>query len=81
MISVLTIIPEFLVLIDTYFFVNLLMTNTTTTTIAMTINIPKPIPALKIPSIASQEVNKKGTSNSVITVRGFIFFILFLFFE
>ena len=79
MISMETIIPKFLILNDTYFFVNLLMTNTITTTTAMTINIPKPIPALKMLSIASQEVNKKEVKNSVVAPSKFVFFIIFFF--
>lgn len=53
------------------------MTNTTTTSIATIINIPKPIPALNTPSITSQEVNNNEIKNSVITLSEFIFFIEF----
>ena len=38
-----------------------------TTSTAITINIPKPIPALKIPSIASQELNRNKSKNIGIT--------------
>lgn len=48
----------------------------TATTIA--INIPKPIPTLKMPFIASQEVNKKGRMNSIIILIGFTFFMCFI---
>lgn len=55
------------------------MITTITTTTAMAMNIPKPIPALKIPSITSQEVKKKESRNSVLTVIRFIFFMTNLF--
>ena len=53
------------------------MTNTITTTTAMTRNIPRPIPALNIPSITSQEVNKNEINKSVIILSEFIFFMVF----
>lgn len=65
-----------------YFFVILPITNTIITIItiiAITINIPNPIPALKIPSITSQEVSNKERRKRLITLNRFIFFmILFL---
>lgn len=62
-----------------YFFVILPITNTIITIIAITINIPNPIPALKIPSITSQEVSNKERRKRLITLNWFIFFmILFL---
>jgi len=68
-----------LILAVIYFFVILLITNTITTRTAITKNIPKPIPALKIPSITSQEVNKKEMNSSAITLNTFIFFIIHFF--
>lgn len=65
--------------IDSYFFANLTRINTITTITAAAMNIPKPIPALKIPSIASQEVKKKERRSSVLTESGFIFFMIILF--
>jgi hypothetical protein len=56
----------------------LLITNTITTTTAMTRNIPRPIPALNMPSITSQEVNKNEIKNSAITLSEFIFFMVLL---
>jgi len=55
------------------------MITTIAATTAMVMNIPKPIPALKIPSITSQEVKKKERRNSVLTVNGFIFFMINLY--
>lgn len=36
---------------------------------AITMKIPKPIPALKIPAIASQEVSKNGSIRKTTNVR------------
>lgn len=48
-------------------------------TTASTIKIPKPIPALKIPAIASQELRAKDINSNADTVRKLNFFIsLFL---
>ena len=48
---------------------------TTNTITAITIKIPKPIPALKIPAIASQELKNTVISDKANTVRSFEFFI------
>ena len=60
-----------------YFLDNLATTNITIAINAMTINIPKLIPALKMPSMASQEVNKNKVKNNVIIEMGLIFFMVF----
>lgn len=44
----------------------------------MTKNIPNPIPALKIPSIASQEVKENKRRNSVAIIRGLVFFMILI---
>jgi hypothetical protein len=44
---------------------------------ASTIKIPKPIPALKIPAIASQELKEKDINSNANTVRKLNFFIEF----
>lgn len=58
------------------FFPNLLIINTITTINATTINIPKPIPALKIPSIASHDCSEIEIRTSVINESGCIVFII-----
>ena len=58
------------------FFFTFIIKNTTTTTIASTIKIPKPIPALKIPDTASQEVIINERNSSITTAKGFIFFMI-----
>ena len=47
--------------------------------IAMTIIIPKPIPALKILVIASQEVNTDKSNSIATMLKRFNFFIVQLF--
>ena len=46
-------------------------------TMASTIKTPKPIPALKIPAIASQELNTKDIESNANAVRKLNFFISF----
>jgi len=46
------------------------------TIIATTIKIPKLMPALNIPDMAAQELNRVEVNNNTTTVIGFIFFIL-----
>jgi len=54
--------------------------NTIKATTAITRKIPKPIPALKIPAIASQELKVKEEIHSKVnTAREFIFFMQNIF--
>lgn len=62
------------------FFPNFIMINTIITTTITTINIPKPIPALNIPVIASQELISNERRNTAHIVKGFIFFIVYMFY-
>jgi hypothetical protein len=67
-----------------YFFANFAITTIIITTIATAINIPTPIPALKMPSIASQEVKENEIRNSIITasefvINEFVFFMIYFF--
>ena len=43
---------------------------------AMTIKAPKPIPALKMPATASQELKVEATISKINDLRIFIFFIV-----
>ena len=58
-----------------YFLPDRITKNAIKPTMASTIKMPTPIPALKIPAIASQELKEKDRNNNVNTVRKFIFFI------
>ena len=72
------ILFQLYVSIDFYFFPNFIIIATMATTTASTINIPKPIPALKIPSTRSQDVNKNEKKNTVNSVKGFAWVFCFL---
>lgn len=59
----------FLVLVSKY---------TITIMTAITMKIPNPIPALKMPAIALQELNREDTINNNGSVKRFIFVMVFL---
>lgn len=63
--------------VTNYFFLAFMAINTIMSTTAITKKIPKPIPALNMPAIASQELSKNviaNKPNTVILLKGFIFF-------
>ena len=62
-----------------YFLSNLAANITIIAITATTINIPNPIPALKIPSIASQEVKENKRRNSETVISGLLFFMILNF--
>jgi hypothetical protein len=57
-----------------YFLLHFISITTITTMMAMTIKIPKPIPALKIPVTTEQELNSVERNSITPIVTGFIFF-------
>lgn len=59
-----------------YFFPIRVTTTIISTMIAITIKIPKPIPALKIPPINAQELNSEDRINSKKIDKEFILFII-----
>lgn len=66
---------EILYFYELLFFPDFITITTIPTIMAITMKIPKPIPALKIPATASQEVRSSDIINREKTVTEFAFFI------